>query len=343
MIAIKRLKTFLITISLLLLAGKAISQPLQVDIFVSEPEEINTTSAIIKGKTELMVVSAQPNISAANRLAKTIKETGLNLKYIFVTHAHLDHFQGASVLLKAFPHAEFIATPSVAKMIEARAEMSDELARSRYGDNAAVPTIPPKPYSKGTILIDSEIVEIKQGYVGDAALGHPEEDHTVLYVPSAHTLIPSDIVYFDAHMMMGGSTIESRKIWINQLEQWLKEDFNMVVPGHTPRTSIPNLTAKGAIQHSINYIRAYDEAMTNSNSSEQVIKKMKEKFPVQHESALLLGTYTNFKEMHKLLFNPTVEAIFDFLPDSIATWLDHKIYESKSEEWNQANHEDIRH
>ncbi|EAQ64181.1 hypothetical protein MED121_01075 [Marinomonas sp. MED121] len=310
-------------------------QALEVDIFVSEPAEINTTSAIIKGKAEMMVVSAQPNISAANRLADTIEETGLTLKYIFVTHAHLDHFQGAVILLKRFPNAEFIATPKVANMIEARIELSDDLARSRYGDNAAVPSIPATPYSKNIILIDGETVEIKHGFIGDAALGEADEEHTVLYVPSAHTLIPSDIVYFDAHMMMGGSTVESRKVWINQLHKWIKDDYSLVVPGHMPKTSVPNLTAHGALSHSINYITAYDQVIAQSNSAEQVIEKMKEQFPVKHESALLIGTFMNFKVMHRLLFNPTVEFIFSVLPDSLASWIDEKIYESKSEEWNQ--------
>ena len=74
------------------------------------------TSVLIMGQTEMMVVCAQAKRSSAMRLADLIASKGLDLKYVFLTHPHLDHSQGAGILLERFPSAEFIATPEVGKL-----------------------------------------------------------------------------------------------------------------------------------------------------------------------------------------------------------------------------------
>ena len=84
----------------------ALGSGLELEIFVSEPEEINITSVLIKGPTEMMVMCAQGQKSSATRLADRIEEIGLELKYIFLSHAHLDHSQGAGILKERFPKAE---------------------------------------------------------------------------------------------------------------------------------------------------------------------------------------------------------------------------------------------
>lgn len=316
-----------------LAAHASAGEALKVDMYVSEPDEINTTSAIIKGTTEMMVVCAQPNISAAKRLVSQLEKSGLTLKYIFLTHAHLDHFQGASVILERFPDARFISAPKVAALQKMRIEVSDDIAEARYGDNAAIPSVEVQAYDKDVLMIDDMPVELWHGYVGDAALGHADEEHTVVYVPSAHTLIPSDIIYYNAHVMMGGSTKQSRKIWMKQIKDWQAQEFAMVIPGHMPRGS--DLTPQGALQHTLAYIAAYDEVIEKHDSAEAVIAEMKARFPaIEHESALYMGTYINFRVMHKLLFNPTVETAFSIMPKSFASWIDNKIYESKRAEWN---------
>ena len=321
----------LVVIFLLLYIPKALA--LEIEIYVSEPDEINTTSAIIIGQEEMMVVCAQPNISAATRLADLLETKGLDLKYIFLTHAHLDHFQGASVLLKRFPDAKFIATPDVAALQKMRIPVSDDIARSRYGDNAAVPSVVVEPYDQNEIYIDGEVVELQRGFYGDVALGKADEVHTVLYVPSAHALIPSDIVYYNGHVLVGGTTKESRKIWMSQLQHWLTQDYKVVVPGHMPKGS--DLTPQGALQHTLDYIAAYDAALEKHDKPDDLIAEMKQLFPtIKHESALYIGTYIHYRKMHKLLFNPTLERVFSFLPDRLTNWIDRKIYEKRSKAWN---------
>ena len=136
-------------LALLLMGGAAqhsSAAPLELEVFVSEPKEINITSVLVMGPREMMVVSAQGTKSAATRLADLIASKDRTLKYIFLTHPHLDHSQGAGVLLKRFPEAQFIATPEVAALQRRRMPMDDALAAARFGDNAAIPSVPAEDF-----------------------------------------------------------------------------------------------------------------------------------------------------------------------------------------------------
>lgn len=319
--------------TLSLMAPVDAAPKLSLEIFVSEPAEINVTSALIMGPNEMMVVSAQATRSSAERLAARIKSKGLRLKYIFLTHPHLDHSQGAGILLQHFPEAQFIATPAIAKLQRHRMALDDAMAKKRYGDNAAIPSVPAQDYRQNSLLIDGETVEIWHNIVGDAGIGHHDEPHVALYIPSLKALMPSDVIYFNAHVMMGGSTRASRQAWLKQIEGWMAMDLNIVVPGHMPKGA--PLTAEGALTHTFSYITAYDSVLDKSDSSDAVIDEMINRYPdMPHRSALYLGTYLNFGEMHRLTFNPTIETIADWLPNYWVKWLDQKIFASKKADYN---------
>jgi len=330
----KKIFSILIIITFFLVTSKLWASELKLEIFVSEPNEINVTSPLIMGPTEMMVVAAQATKASATRLAETIKKKGLKLKYIFLTHAHQDHSQGAGILLNQFPKAKFIATPEVAALQRKRLPHDNELSKKRHGENAAI-GVPAEDYTASTLDIDGENIEIWKDIIGDAGLGHPDEPHVALHIPSINTLIPSDVVYFNAHMMMGGSSKESREKWLKQLSEWIEKDFDVVVPGHMLKKDLKLLTAKGALQHSKDYIIQYDRVIAECSSADEVIQKMTDLYPeMQHRSALLIGTFLNFKQMHRLTFNPTIEKIGSMLPDFLMNWINNKIYRSKKEDYN---------
>ena len=315
---------------LLLLAGAAGATGLSLEVFVAEPEEINVTSALIMGPTEMMVVCAQATRSSANRLADLIESKDRELRYVFLTHAHLDHSQGAGILLERFPGARFIATPEVGALQRLRIPADDDLASSRYGDNAAIPSIPVEDYAGDRIMVDGIEVRIWKDVVGDAGLGYPDEPHAAIYVPSLHALIPSDVVYFDAHMMTGGSSKESRAQWVAQLESWIGKEFEVVVPGHIPKTSLAALNAQGALTHSRDYLLTYERALATSTSADELIEQMLALYPdMQHQSALRLSAFIEFKETHRVLFNPTLETVASYLPSSFVAWIDEWMLERR--------------
>ena len=319
-----------IAATLLWLPAATLASELELEIFVAEPEEINVTSALIMGPTEMLVVCGQATRSSATRLADLIASKDRELEFVFLTHPHLDHSQGAGILLERFPSARFIAVPAVGELQRLRIPADDDLAASRYGDNAAIPSVPVEDYLDQTIVIDGIEVEIWTDIVGDAGLGYPDEPHTAIYVPSLHALMPSDVVYFDAHVMMAGSSKESRAQWVTQLDSWLERDFDVVVPGHMPRTSRDALSAEGALRHTREYLLAYEAALAESSSADELIEKMTARYPdLQHQSALKLSAFIEFKETHRALFNPTLETVASYLPASFVAWVDEWMLERR--------------
>ena len=283
-----------VIIAIFCIAQSASAEGLKMRIFNATAAEWNTTSVLIMGDTEMIVVCGQSMKSSAERLAEEIRATGLRLKAVFLTHAHLDHSQGASVILKHFPEAKFIATPDVAARQRARIPTDDAFARQVLGSNAAVPSVPAEDYEGTTLEIDGEIVELWTGLYGDAANAPPDEPHTALYIPSLHTLIPSDIVYNNAHVSMGNTTPESRAKWVAQLEGWMERDFALVVPGHQPAGS--ELTSMGALTHTRDYVIAYGEEVERASTGEELIAAMLRRFPdIKHEVALRLSARIDFR------------------------------------------------
>src|SRR5580692_653603 len=69
------------------------------------------TSTLIFGEYDAVLVDAMGTVAEAEALADWVARHDRNLKTIYITHAHFDHFYGLSVLLDRFPSARAIATP----------------------------------------------------------------------------------------------------------------------------------------------------------------------------------------------------------------------------------------
>ncbi|WP_394747436.1 MBL fold metallo-hydrolase [Spongiimicrobium salis] len=309
--------------------------PLKLMHFVGQPQEINVSSSIVYGNTEAVVFAAQANKAAASRLADEIEKLGRKLTYIYLGHAHLDHGQGASILKQRFPEAKCIAAPKVAAIQNVRMEADDAMAIDRYGDNAAVPSVPFEAFDHDKIMLEGREIQLWHDYYGDVGIGHEDEPHTVAYIPDLKALLPNDICYYGGHMMTGGGTPHSLAEQRKQIKKWMQMDLEVVIPGHVPRGWTPHMTAEEVLKHSLQYLEAYETALRNSSSSDELIASMLKKYPkLEHKSALFLSARMHFGETHRLLFNPRLEKVMSWLPDATVKWLDKKMWESKKESMN---------
>src|SRR6476660_556286 len=71
------------------------------------------SATLISGDTDAVLVDALMTTSMAETLAAWVGASGRYLTTIYATHGHGDHWFGASVLLKHFPYARFVARPPV--------------------------------------------------------------------------------------------------------------------------------------------------------------------------------------------------------------------------------------
>ena len=155
------------------------------------------------------------------------------------------------------------------------------MARKRYGDNAAVPSVPSERLDTETLLLEGREIQLWHDQYSDVGTGHKNEPHTVMYIPDLKALLPTDICYFGAHMMLGGSTPNGRAKWKEQLRKYKKMDLNVVIPGHIVRTWSDKLTPQATLDYSLNYIEDYKAALGSSSMSDEVIEKMIASIPIR--------------------------------------------------------------
>jgi len=70
-----------------------------------------TSSILIYGERDAILVDTLATTAQATALADWVEESGKNLKTIYATHGHGDHFFGNGILLERFPGASAVATP----------------------------------------------------------------------------------------------------------------------------------------------------------------------------------------------------------------------------------------
>jgi glyoxylase-like metal-dependent hydrolase (beta-lactamase superfamily II) len=71
---------------------------------------VSNSATLIYGKRDAVLVDTFPTIDHGVELADQIAASGKNLTYIYVTHAHGDHFFGINMLKRRFPNSDPSAT-----------------------------------------------------------------------------------------------------------------------------------------------------------------------------------------------------------------------------------------
>jgi len=95
---------------------------------------VTNTVTLISGERGAVLVDTFLSVQHSKELLDWVAESGKNLKTVYVTHAHGDHFFGLKLLLDRFPNARAFSTASsVAAM---QNQISTHFIKSRLPDEA---------------------------------------------------------------------------------------------------------------------------------------------------------------------------------------------------------------
>lgn len=121
-----------------------------------------STSTLIYGDHDAVLVDAMTTVAEAEALANWIALHNRNLETIYITHAHFDHFYGLGILLDRFPGARAIAAPKALEAMKASFTPTVErLARQLFpgqvppGLFLPSPTSMTRSHSKATSCVSS--------------------------------------------------------------------------------------------------------------------------------------------------------------------------------------------
>jgi glyoxylase-like metal-dependent hydrolase (beta-lactamase superfamily II) len=253
---------------------------LQADVFIGSPLPFEqgagtfsaTTSTLVSGKSDAVLVDAQHIRTDVADLAEFIGRTGRRLTTIYVTHGHADHWYGAGDLLATFPDAHVVATAAVVKYINQAAETEAQQWAAMFGERVAKPTAVPETLDGLTIELEGhelQIVEVGQGDI---------QPSTVLHIPDLDAVVAGDVVYNQIHAMLGLSGPSGWQRWLQSLDAIEKLDAHMIVAGHRKSKSSDH-DASRMLDETRSYISDFADGAQRLDSAAELVDLMKSKYP----------------------------------------------------------------
>jgi glyoxylase-like metal-dependent hydrolase (beta-lactamase superfamily II) len=247
------------------------SKLLSTKTFFSDEKGFEVASVIVMGKTDAALLDAQWTLSNAHRVIAEITETGRQLKTIYVTHAHPDHYFGLGVIASAFPGVKCIALPDVAGMINRQFFGKLDHWENVIGPtNVCRTTVNIESMKQNYFELEGERIEIIPNVMGDLKY------NSVVWIPSIKTLYGSDVLFNEAHPFTCEVTADERAQWIRDVEMLEKMGAETVIPGHQK----PGMPFDGSNYTFMkNYLYATEEAIASTKSEGDFYYAMCNKFP----------------------------------------------------------------
>jgi len=248
-----------------------ITDALELKVFFNGFYGFNSTSTLICGKRDAILVSATFLLSDAHKLAAGILETGKNLTHILIPEFHPDHHFGAKVLQDAFPDAKIVAMQSVAKDILYSADDKIQLWGKLFGKDVPDRVYFSMPLTEGHLEIEGHILEISDGWNADMA------NETLVWIPSLRAAIPSDLAIYHAYPWTIESDVARRQAWKDDLKRLRAMNPLIVIPGHTVIDKFET-DAASVIDFNISYLNDFDEALAKAKTGDELVESIEKKY-----------------------------------------------------------------
>jgi glyoxylase-like metal-dependent hydrolase (beta-lactamase superfamily II) len=266
-----KIKTLVASLfALLCTSASYAASPLRLQVLTASPDGFLVTSTLITGNKETVLIDGQMTVSDAEKVVEVIKESRKTLTTIYVTHSHPDHYFGLNVLAKAFPKAKLVALPATVKKINETWEAKVKTWKPQYND--AIPSKPliPQVLTGNTLPLEGEKLEITGPVQGD------EAENSFIWVPALKAVVTGDIVYNGVYVWTAETTPATRIEWLKAIDQIAALKPEIVVAGH----KVPGLKDDAtSLTFMKNYLLDFDASLANSKSPDELLAKMKAKYP----------------------------------------------------------------
>jgi glyoxylase-like metal-dependent hydrolase (beta-lactamase superfamily II) len=240
-----------------------------------------TTSTLIFGAHDAILVDALMTVREATALADWIELHDRRLTTIYITHGHGDHYSGLSVVLDRFPDARAVATAGTVEQMRSGSATAHPYSAWFPGQIADTITLA-EPLDADRFELEGFPLEVIQ-------TGHTDTVHsTSLYVPDLGLVVCGDVAYNHCHMYVGATTAETRTEWIAGIDKLAALNPAAVVTGHKDPTqgNPPSVLAE-----SRDYIEYYGRLRESALTDQDLFDAMVNRYPawVSRQQFLILG------------------------------------------------------
>lgn len=253
---------------------------LRLQVFVSPTHPIGndgltfspTTSTLIYGDREAILVDAQFIKSDIDELGNVIEKLGRTLTTIFITHGHADHYYGIDVLAERFPGVRVVATAKVVADIVDRGSQDVATFSAWFGDNLVVPTSIPEPLDDGGLVIEGhrlQVIDVEQADISPSS---------AVYVPQLEAVIAGDLAYNEIHQMLALTGPAEWKRWAASVDDIAALRPKTVVAGHK-KPDASDDDGDAILAGTRDYILYFARIAETAASPEEIITAMQDRYP----------------------------------------------------------------
>ncbi|WP_033329673.1 MBL fold metallo-hydrolase [Streptomyces yerevanensis] len=264
------------------------STDLRYEVFVSDMLPVATpprpddgpslwsplSHALIYGKNEALLTDPPLTREQADTLIKWVESHDVALRYIYLTHAHFDHFATTNYLLRRFPDVTVVASDAVLSRItrETPGGAFPDMLRNIFDDVLPEPpvTVQGSVFPADGLLLDGHELFAHE-------VGHSDTDDTnVLHVPSLDLVIAGDVVYNNVHQYLGEGRDGGVDAWHQALDKVAALKPRFVVASHK---DIQRGNPASDIEETRRYLDVAAVVLKQATTPAEYFDAMKQRYP----------------------------------------------------------------
>ena len=241
------------------------------------------TSTLIMGRRDAVLIDPPLTTTQAAEVGDWIAASGSELRQIYITHGHGDHWFGAIPLLQRFPGVTVRATEGTAKLMEAQ---NDPQFRADFWDRVFPGQVPAGDLD--VTLVDESGFELDGVPLVPIEVGHTDTDATtMLHVPEMSLLVAGDVVYNGVHLYLTESGgIAGIDEWLAALDTAETLKPATIIAGHKDPRAFDN---PSQIQATRRYLSDARRLLQTSESAQVFYEAMMRLHPNRINPGALWG------------------------------------------------------
>jgi glyoxylase-like metal-dependent hydrolase (beta-lactamase superfamily II) len=189
---------------------------------------VTNTVTLIHGERDAILVDTFLSVEHSKELVDWVAGSGKNLRTIYITHAHGDHFFSLKLLLDRFPNARAFATAATVAAMQKQIEPEfiQSFWEPRFPGQVPSQLVLPEILEGDTLYLEGEELKVVE-------LGHTDTAHsTALHAPSIGLVVSGDAVYNNTHPYLAECDENARGEWLRALDKIEALHPRAVIAGH---------------------------------------------------------------------------------------------------------------
>jgi glyoxylase-like metal-dependent hydrolase (beta-lactamase superfamily II) len=227
---------------------------------------------VISGATEAVLIDGGFTLPDGKAVAEAIKATGKKLTTIYISQSDPDYYFSLRPIKAAFPDAKVIAASATVDAIKGSVEKKLAVWGPQLKENgpqALADVVIPEAFDGKALTVDGETIEIVEA--------EGLANRRYLFVPSLNAVFGGVLIFNGVHVWTADTNSpELRAAWVANLEKIAARKPAIVVAGHMTPDAPTDLSG---VQHTINYLKAFDEELGKTKDSAALKAAMEARFP----------------------------------------------------------------